>query len=202
MAFKSVLVGITGCSVFFDPISSRNLTRVMFEMLLAEGDVNPRSFNPQVIVDPADSTSAIRQKMIDAIKAQALADFGVTLPNEDILLPTYSTGLATAASETRTDSFTAPASGQIVDTSLRPLSAFSLTVKGVGGTPTAWTVLLEGSLDGANFTEILRHTQLLGIAQTVFSGSNRYPTLFMRSRAVSITLTPAAAIDVTILGVP
>jgi len=202
MAFKSVFINVASCSVFFDPISSRNLTRVSFEMLLAESGENPRAFNPQVIIDPADSTAAIRQKMIDVIKAQALADFAVTLPNEDILFPTYSTGLATAASETRTDTFTVPGSGQIVDTSLRPLSAFTITVKGVGGDPTSWDARLEGSLDGVNFTQILQHTQLVGISQAVFSGSNRYPALFFRSRVAGLALGLASAIEVEILGVP
>jgi len=196
------MLDATGCQNFLDGVSGRILTRLFFNGCLAVDDANPVSFSTSVYIDAADSTATIRQKMLDAIKASVLADFSVVIENGDILLPTYSTGLSTPASETRTDSFTATGNGQTIDTSLRPLSSFSLNVKGVGGSPTAWTVYLEGSLNGVDFTKILEHNQILGVGQGIFSGANRSPSLFVRSRVVSLTLLPASAIDVTILGVP
>jgi len=202
MALKSVFLSMVNCSVFFDPISSRNLTKVAFEMYLSEDNVNPRTFVSDAIIDPADSTAIIRQKMIDAIVLKAQSEFAVTLPKEDILLPTYATGLTSPASETRQDIFTAPGVGQTIDTSLRPLSVFSILVTGIGGVPLAWEVAFEGSLNGLAWSEILRHTHLVGTGATIYSGSNRNPSLFIRSRCVSLTLGTAAAIGTTILGVP
>jgi len=155
-----------------------------------------------VDVDPADSSAVIRQKMVDGIIAQALLDFGQVLDRQDVFLPTFSTGLSTPASETRTDTFTTTAVGTIVDTSLAPLTSFALVVEGLTNPAASWDVRLEGSLDGTNFTQILQHTQLVGDKQVIFSGSNRSPALFIRSRVAGLLLGTASAINVKILGVP
>jgi len=191
-----------GCQNFVDGVSGRTLTRLFFNGCLAIDDANPLSFSTSAYIDAADSTATIRQKMIDAMIAAVLAQFAVVLVNADILLPTYSTGLSTPASETRTDSFTVAGAGQTVDTSLRPLSVFSLTVDQIGGVPVSWNIVLEGSLDGISWTTILTHTQLVGTGLTMYSGSNRNPCLFFRSRCAAVALGTASALKTTILGIP
>lgn len=101
------------------------------------------------------------------------------------------------------DVFTVAASGTTIDQTACPLTYFGLAVKGTGGAPTAFNVVLEGSLDGTNWTTILTATeatpgdgkiiwQAAGIANTV---------MYIRSRLVSITLGPASNVVARWVGV-
>ena len=200
---KAVLLTVNLCQNIPDPDVIGGLTKIGFTLCVATIGESPQEIASSIFVNPADSSAVIRQKFIDVIKADVLNQLSITLANEDIIIPSYTTGLATLASETRTDNFSVAGNGVTVDTSLRPLSVFSLGVDGVGGTPTAWQVVLEGSLDGTKWSTILTHTQLSpGLGLTISSGSNRDPSLFMRSRCVSVILGSASAIKTTILGVP
>jgi len=197
---KAVLRLMESCSLYTEPITGNILSLIVLNVCLTKDGLVFDLF-PEILVDPADSSAVIRQKMIDATISKA-AEQGHTLTNEDIILAVYVTGLATPASETRADSFTAAGNGLLIDTSLRPVSVFTVTVEGVGVAATSWDVRLEGSLDGTNFTQILQHTQVTGDKQSVYSGSNRNPCLFFRSRCAGLVLGAASAIKVTVLGVP
>lgn len=101
----------------------------------------------------------------------------------------------------RQDIFTVPANGTVLDVSLVPCSRFALQVSGTGAAPTAWSVVLEASLDNVNFSTILTHASLDGDA----NGATKWQALpaavkYFRSRDVSITLGPATNIVVNILG--
>jgi len=102
-------------------------------------------------------------------------------------------------SATRADTYTVAASGVTV-TPAAPVKSFSILVKGTGAAATAWNVVLEGSLDNVTFTTILTHTQVTGDGVVLYSGASFTPSLYFRSRLTSITLAPATAIVVTILG--
>lgn len=108
---------------------------------------------------------------------------------------------------TRSDTYTGAANGTTVDVSTKPCSKFSLQVKGTGAAATAWNVILEGSLDGTTFTQIMQHAtsgnnppfgaQADGSTMWVETG----PFLYFRSRsAATLTLGSATNIVVTIAG--
>lgn len=101
---------------------------------------------------------------------------------------------------TRQDIFTAVGDGETVDRTTAPLKKFGLQVKSTGSPATNWEVVLEGSLDGVNFSEVLNHTQGVGDGQVMWSGPLDSPCLHFRSRVLSLTLGTATNIAVTILG--
>lgn len=102
-------------------------------------------------------------------------------------------------SGTRSDTFTVAANGVTVAVA-SPVKSYSILVKGTGSAATAWNVVLEGSLDNITFTTILTHTQATGDGVLLSTTTSFTPSLYFRSRLVSITLAPATAIVVTILG--
>jgi hypothetical protein len=108
---------------------------------------------------------------------------------------------ASLYSGARAETFTVAANGTPWDTALSGVKTFSIQVKGTGGVATAWDVRLEGSLDGTNYTTILTHTNLTGDAVILSSGAALFPCLYFRSRVASITLGPASAIVVWIMGI-
>lgn len=105
---------------------------------------------------------------------------------------------------TRSDTYTGTANGTQVDVSAKPCSKFSLQVKGTGAAATAWNIILEGSLDGTNYTQILQHSSAnpLGAdtdGATVWTVAG--PFLYFRSRsAATLTLGSATNVVATIVG--
>lgn len=105
------------------------------------------------------------------------------------------------AFSTQSETFTATGNGTTIDISSTPLKTFTLQVVGTNGTPVVWSVILEGSLDGTNFTTILRSTDALGNGIALFSGASSYPVLYYRIRCASLTLGLATNIVAKVLGV-
>lgn len=102
---------------------------------------------------------------------------------------------------TQTDTFTGVATGTQVDVTVAPLKSFGIAVTAAGGVPTLWTVLLEGSLDGSNWSTLLTHASGgTGLGVTVWSGAALTPVLFLRSRVTALTLGVATSITVLWLG--
>lgn len=108
---------------------------------------------------------------------------------------------ATPSFGTRSDTYTTVATGTTVNQSTAPVRTFGIAVKGTGSAATSWTVVLEASLDNANFTTILTHKTNVGDGQIFWSGAVLSPSLYFRSRVTALTLGPATNIVVTILGV-
>lgn len=103
----------------------------------------------------------------------------------------------------RADTFTTTGSGATVDVSAQGMSKFGIQVKGTSVAPTSWTVVLEGSLDGTNFSTLLTHTNTsLGDGAVLHSGATVLPVLYFRSRCTALSLGSATNIVVTIVGVP
>ena len=77
---------------------------------------------------------------------------------------------------------------------------WTLQVVGNAVSATSWTVALEGSLDGINFNEILKHTTLTGDMQNLFSGTTLFLAMYYRINVIALVLGPATSITVSVLG--
>lgn len=86
---------------------------------------------------------------------------------------------------TVTSTFTAAASGTTQFTGY-PVSKFGLQVKNTG-TLTAWNIVVEGSLDGTNFTTLATHVNGTNADGATVWVVDR-PVLYWRLRCTSITL--------------
>lgn len=98
------------------------------------------------------------------------------------------------------DTFTGTGTGTTIDVSKSPVNSFTISATPTGAV-VSWTVVLEGSIDGVNFTTILTHTNLVGANISVFSGSTLYPSLYFRTRCTALVLGLGTNIIVTTLGV-
>lgn len=100
---------------------------------------------------------------------------------------------------TRSDTFSSTGAGTVINLSTNPLSVFALQVKG-NVLPALWDVRLEGSLNNAQFSQILQHTDVIGDGSVLWTGAVRSPALYIRSRVAGLTLGTSTQITVTILG--
>src|SRR5258707_813058 len=149
---------------------------------------------------PAGASTAAKQPAlgvagtpsVDVISIQGVSN-GTPVPVSGNLTTTPSFG-------TRSDTFTAAGNGVTVNVTTAPLKAFAIQVKGTGAIATSWTVVLEGSLDGTNFTTVLTDTLSTGDGTVLYSGATLYPSLYFRARCVAIVLGTATNLVVTILG--
>lgn len=102
---------------------------------------------------------------------------------------------------TTNETFTsAPTTGATVDTTQAPMKNWTLVVVGTGAAATLWEVVLEGSLDGVVFSEILKHTSNTGDGENLYSGTTLFPALYYRLRCPTLTLGSATDIVATVLG--
>jgi hypothetical protein len=109
---------------------------------------------------------------------------------------------------TRSDAHTATGNGTALDMSAQGAKFYSLQVKGTGAAATAWEVILQGSLDGTNWTTLLTHRNddsdpvvASADGQTIYLPVPT-PMLHIRSRCVSVTLGSASNVTATIVGMP
>ena len=97
---------------------------------------------------------------------------------------------------TRSDTYTAAASGTTVDLTSNPLKDFAIQTVATGAV-TSWTILLEGSLDGTNFFTILTASN---VTPNIASGAAKWPVRYLRSRCSAIVLGGGTNVVATILG--
>jgi hypothetical protein len=95
------------------------------------------------------------------------------------------------------DTFTAAGNGVYVATAgsvtnLVPYQSFALQVVGTGATATAWDVVLEGSIDGVNYTTLIQHGTADGNGTTKWASDKIVE--YVRTRCVSLTLGTATNI--------
>lgn len=78
---------------------------------------------------------------------------------------------------------------------------YSFTVNPVGGTVTAWSVTLQGSIDGTTFTTIVTHTQANGAGTTVFPANPAgiYPYRYLNTICTLLTLGTGTGVQTTVL---
>jgi hypothetical protein len=101
---------------------------------------------------------------------------------------------------TRSDTYTTTGTGQIVSNILG-FSRYALQVQvtGAGIVPTSWSVFLEGSLDGVNFSTIFTSTDAIKQG-VIWGGAIDAPALYIRSNCAALVLGSATNIVATILG--
>jgi hypothetical protein len=97
--------------------------------------------------------------------------------------------VTTSGTQTATDIHTSPA------------KTWSVSVKGTGAAATTWAVNLEVSLDNANWTPLLTHSNSTGDGTLLASGDTLVPALYYRANVTSLTLGSATNIIITLLGV-
>jgi len=81
-----------------------------------------------------------------------------------------------------------------------PCKDFAIMVKGTGAAPTAWTVDLQGSLDGTNYSTLATHNTASTDGATVWT--NAKPVSYIRFNTTALTLGGASAIIIVALAVP
>lgn len=92
----------------------------------------------------------------------------------------------------------ASGAGTVVDMSTNPMASFGIFVIKDGGTTlTAFTVLLEGSLDNANWTTLVSNSSVSGNPQLVWVASK--PVFYMRSNVSTLTGSGSPTVKVVIL---
>jgi hypothetical protein len=102
-------------------------------------------------------------------------------------------------SQARSDTYTGTASGTAINVSTGiPKKFFSIQVVGTGAAATSWTVLLEGSQDGTNYTTILTHAT--ADLDTTVLWSTAKPCQYYRSRCTAVVLGGATNIVAHIIG--
>jgi len=95
---------------------------------------------------------------------------------------------------------TTTGTGATLDLTIYPLKSFSLQAVGSGGTPTLWTAILEGSIDGVNFDTLATSTNVIGINVIVSLGSTTVPVRYIRPRITVLTLGGSSGLILHILG--
>lgn len=92
----------------------------------------------------------------------------------------------------------ASGAGTAVDMSSNPMASFGIFVIKDGGTTlTGFTVLLEGSLDNANWTTLVSNSSVSGNPQLVWVASK--PVFYMRSNATAVNGTGSPTVKIVIL---
>ena len=79
---------------------------------------------------------------------------------------------------------------------------FAMQVSGDPVAADAWSVVLEGGLDGVNFNEILTHITGSGDGKLEFTGGIFMPVVYYRCRVLALTLGSATKINVSLVGAP
>ena len=93
----------------------------------------------------------------------------------------------------RSETFTATGNGAVLEAKDNPFKYFSVQVKGTGAAATSWTVALQGSLDGVNFTDLVTHNANDG--SVVFS-SGVMSVAYIRVNVTALNLGSATDIVV------
>ncbi len=96
--------------------------------------------------------------------------------------------------------FTANGNSPTQNIQSRPCSKVAVQVKGVGAAATAWTVTVDTSLDGTNFTALVTHNTATTDGVIVYAVDK--PFSFYKLQMAGINLAPATAVDVYMVGMP
>ncbi len=85
-----------------------------------------------------------------------------------------------------------------INISAKPCSKWAILVRGSGMAATAWQADLEVGLNGSSWTSVATHNTATGDGVTVFAVDK--PATFYRINLTGLTLAPAGALYVYVLG--
>lgn len=139
------------------------------------------------------------QLLIDIALGKALVNDGINdiIDVNDAI--NYLKGTPSTSIE-KSEIFTTAATGSTVQVSgSASMKYFSLSVRSTG-VVLAWSIILEGSLDGVNFSAVAKHTNLLGSGATIFPGVNVTNCTYFRMRCESIVLGLGTNVIATVIG--
>ena len=77
---------------------------------------------------------------------------------------------------------------------------WALQVTGLTAAASAWEIDLEGSLDGVEYNEILKHTTIIGDGINIWSGTTLFLAKFYRVNVIALTLAPSTGMTVSVIG--
>ncbi len=83
-----------------------------------------------------------------------------------------------------------------------PVKNYSLQVRGSTGTVTSWTVALEVSIDGINFSPVVSHATADGdgVIKTSTAYPGGFPATWMRIRTAAISTSAVKTLVITAIG--
>lgn len=79
---------------------------------------------------------------------------------------------------------------------------FTIQVKGRAAGATAWTVDVQGSLNGTEWTTIVSHGTADADGTVKNSGATPWPVLYIRINTTALTIGSAAVLDIKVNGLP
>jgi len=103
-----------------------------------------------------------------------------------------------AASIYASFNFTTTGTSEEIDCTERPISQFSIQATS-SGSPTLWTAILEGSINGSNWDSMITNTNVIGL--NIIQVTPIGPVRYFRVRVTSLTLLSAPSININVFGV-
>ena len=94
------------------------------------------------------------------------------------------------------EDFTSVGVGQIYEATPFTYTVFSIQVLQNGGVLSAWKVVLQASIDGVFFTDILTHDTTMENAEVLYSNSGKYSSVYFRANIKTLDLGTATSITV------
>lgn len=94
--------------------------------------------------------------------------------------------------------FTGTGDGENLSTGNNPVRNFAIQVEPTGAV-LLWTVVLQVSFDGINYTDLITHTQLLGANVILYSAATA-PAQHFRAKCTVLSLGLGTNIKTTITG--
>ncbi len=186
----------------FSALDQGQIIKTVFDAASESLKVTPAAGSVlEVEVSAADGDSILATGSSDGTSSGTLKVMKVSSTGVVSVDTTGGSVTTIGSNSSRTDTFTIAANGVTVNASAYIAKSFSLQVTGTTDVATAWVVVLEGSYDNVTFSTILTHNSGDETdGQTIFTGASFYPCKYFRSRLVSVTLTPATALVVNIIG--
>jgi threonine dehydrogenase-like Zn-dependent dehydrogenase len=133
------------------------------------------------------------------ILAKVSGTITTTASGPTTVVGTSTDGIASnGLSRSRTDTFTATGTGTPVTITAASMDTWALQVNATNGPATSFTVALEGSLDGIDYSTILSTTSTEGV---IWGATDfRRAVLYFRINVTALVLGGATNIVVTVVG--
>lgn len=166
--------------------------------LMGAGNTGTGSPRITISTDQAILTNAWKCNTAQINGVAPLMGNGVTGTGSQRVTLASDNTINTNTFATRADTFTTATNGTTVDNSTKPMSKFSIQVVATGAV-TSWNVVLEGSNNNSNFSNIATVDSVADGSGTLKFGAASTPCLYFRSRCTAISLGAGTNVIATIL---